>query len=56
MIPLTSHLFYYIDSEGVTIGDSKLMRVTTALFDTGNTCISIPNKYEQMILDQFNKG
>jgi hypothetical protein len=32
------------------------MKVPTALFDTGNTCISIPHKYEQTILDQFNKG
>ena len=32
-----------------------MLKVSTALFDTGNTCISIPKRYEKSILDQFNK-
>ena len=32
------------------------MTTKTALFDTGNTCISIPKRYENDILKQFNKG
>lgn len=56
MVPLTSKLFYYVASEGASIGNSQLLPISRALFDTGNTCISIPKKYESDILTQFNKG
>ena len=45
---------YSIKTKGVSIGDSPLMPVSSALLDTGNTCISIPNRYEKKILKQFN--
>lgn len=54
--PLTSNLFYYIKSEGISIGDSDILKIKSALFDTGNTCISIPHKFEDDILNQFNRG
>lgn len=56
MVPLTSKLFYYVASEGASVGDGQLLPISRALFDTGNTCISIPKKYESDILSQFNKG
>lgn len=30
------------------------MKIGKALLDTGNTCISIPRRFESTILEQFN--
>lgn len=52
--PIISGYSYSIKIKGVSVGASTLMPISTALLDTGNTCISIPNKYEKPILKQFN--
>ncbi len=49
-------MFYYVASKGVSIGNGELLKINSALFDTGNTCVSIPKKYEGDILKQFNVG
>jgi hypothetical protein len=38
----------------VTVGASQQMKISKALLDTGNTCISIPRTFEKTILSQFN--
>jgi hypothetical protein len=52
--PLTSKTFYYISSKGISIGEGDILQVKTALFDTGNTCISVPEQHKDAILKQFN--
>lgn len=32
------------------------MHIPIALLDTGNTCISIPRRFEEEMLEQFNIG
>lgn len=38
------------------IGKSGAMKMSTALLDTGNTCISIPSQFTNQILAGFNQG
>jgi hypothetical protein len=44
-------LSYIINVKGVSLGDGELKKISTAILDTGNTCISIPKKYENDILN-----
>ena len=46
--------FINIDFDHIEIGRSGEMRLSKALLDTGNTCISIPHRYEAKILRGFN--
>ena len=45
MHDIVSNHFFEIMFEGVKIGDSELMRISKAILDTGNTCISIPRSF-----------
>ena len=47
-------LSYVISIKGVSLGDGDLLKISSAILDTGNTCISIPNKYQANILSAFN--
>ena len=47
---------YAIKVDGVSLADGPLLSISSALLDTGNTCISIPTNYESSILKEFNKN
>lgn len=47
-------LSYVISIKGVSLGNGDLLKISSAILDTGNTCISIPNKYQANILSAFN--
>jgi hypothetical protein len=44
-----------IDIKGIRIKGTNL-KISRSLLDTGNTCISIPERYEKEILSKFNSG
>ncbi len=44
---------YRLKLNGFTVG-GKEFTVEEALLDTGNTCISIPDKFTADILEKFN--
>ncbi len=46
MYDITSTSSIHIDFGWVRVGDGRKMRINKALLDTGNTCISIPRKFE----------
>jgi len=39
---LASKTDYVVDIDGIITGASGLMKIAKGIFDTGNTCISIP--------------
>lgn len=51
---LASKIDFVVDVDGILIGGSGLMKIVKGLFDTGNTCISIPSKYSEQIKSNFN--
>lgn len=53
---INSGYSYTIKAKGVSFGDGPVLSTSTALLDTGNTCISIPRQYESSILQKFNNG
>ena len=53
---VVSSRLIYIYFGWIKIGKSESLHIRSALLDTGNTCISIENKYESIILEQFNVG
>ena len=51
--PMGQSKFINIEFTDVEIGNSGKMKMGKALLDTGNTCISIPNRFEDQILKGF---
>ena len=47
-------LAYNINIKGISLGDGDLLKISSAILDTGNTCISIPSKYQTQVLNAFN--
>lgn len=46
---------YKLGTDGLLVGQYALS-VFSALLDTGNTCISIPDVFTEEVLDAFNQG
>lgn len=45
---------YQIKTSGISVANAPFFRISTALLDTGNTCLSIPDDFESEILAQFD--
>lgn len=54
MAKIQSKIFYIINTQGMTIGSGNAMKISSAILDTGNSCISIPSAHEETILNSFN--
>ncbi len=54
--PINQGYSYNIRVKGISIGDGPLLPIPSALLDTGNTCISVPNRYESSILKEFSQN
>lgn len=47
---------YVIRLDSIQVGQSVHFAVYQGLLDTGNSCMSLPKRFESMVLDQFNRG
>lgn len=47
---------YRIRTESIQVAEGPHMPVKVGLLDTGNSCISIPKRFEALVLDGFNKA
>lgn len=52
---LENEIQYKLAMDGLLIGEYALS-IFSALLDTGNTCISIPDNFTDEVLDTFNQG
>lgn len=48
-INLSTQSDFVVDVDGILLGTSGLLKIVKGVFDTGNTCISIPNQYSSQI-------
>lgn len=54
--PLQRGNSYNVRVKGISVGSSAVFRISDSIFDTGNTCISIPEQYAASVLAKFNEG